>query len=97
MGGHSINAFLRYIDSMRNDQLVNGLPVGKIKSMTTVDLQYNFNLEGMFDGGERTTFSVGLINAFDKRPPAVPTNGGFESRTHDPRGRLLYFRLSTGF
>ena len=92
MGGHSINAFLRYIDSMRNDQVD-----GKIKSMTTVDVQYNFNMEGLFDGGERTTFSVGLINAFDKKPPFVPTNGGFESRTHDPRGRLLYFRLTTGF
>ena len=65
--------------------------------MTTVDLQYNFNMEGLFDGGEATTFSIGLINAFDKRPPFVPTNGGFESRTHDPRGRLAYVRLSAGF
>ena len=96
-GGHSINAFLRYIDSIRNDQLVNGQMVGKVKSMTTVDVQYNFNMEGLFDGGERSTFTIGLINAFDKRPPPVPTNGGFESRTHDPRGRLLYFRLTTGF
>jgi outer membrane receptor protein involved in Fe transport len=92
MGGHSFNAFLRYIDSLQNDEVV-----GKITSMTTVDVQYNFNMEGIFEGGEQTTFSVGLINAFDKKPPHVPTNGGFESRTHDPRGRLLYFRLTTGF
>lgn len=96
LGGHSINAYLRYIDSMRNDQ-PNPAGVDVVDSMTTVDVQYNFNMEGLFSGGENTTISVGLINAFDKAPPYVPTNGGFESRTHDPRGRLMYFRLTAGF
>lgn len=91
-GSHSFNAYLRYIDSMENDQVA-----GTVDSMTTVDLQYNLSIEGMMNGNNRAALSVGLINAFDKTPPYVPTNGGFESRTHDPRGRLMYVKLTTGF
>jgi outer membrane receptor protein involved in Fe transport len=96
MGGHSINAYLRYIDSMQNDQ-PNPQGITVVESMTTVDAQYNFNFGELIEGGQRATISVGVINAFDKAPPYVPTNGGFESRTHDPRGRLVYFKLTAGF
>ncbi len=85
--------FVRYIGGMDDDQN----PGTRIGSMTTVDLQYRLNMSAFYDGGEGISLTVGLINAFDKAPPQVFTNGGFESRTHDPRGRMAYVNLSASF
>ena len=41
--------------------------------------------------------SVGATNLFDEDPPFVATNGGFDSKVHDPRGRLIYVRGTLGF
>jgi iron complex outermembrane receptor protein len=38
-----------------------------------------------------------VINAFDKAPPQVFTNGGFDSKVHDPRGRMIYFGVDVEF
>jgi len=74
----------------------DGLDFARIDSHTTVDLQYNYTIEslGPFAGA---TFSLGSINLFDNDPPFVATDGAFESRTHDPRGRMIYVRLFSRF
>lgn len=76
----------RYIDSFTDDQ--NDL---EIDSHGTVDAQINLNIT------EQYSATFGVTNLGDKRPPQVFTNGGFESRTHDPRGRLAYIQLSAEF
>ena len=48
----------------------------------------NVNLRGL---------GVGATNLFDKAPPRVATNGGYDSKVHDPRGRLLYARALYSF
>jgi len=47
--------------------------------------------------GDATAINVGVINAFDEDPPQVFTNGGFDSKVHDPRGRLLYAGIDLEF
>ncbi len=90
---HDLRFYVRHIGGMDDDQNVGS----RVGSMTTVDAQYTFNLGSLFDGGESSSIQVGVINAFDKKPPYVSTNGGYESRTHDPRGRMVYAKLSASF
>lgn len=96
---HSINAFVRHIDSYVNDQLdENDQPKNQpIDSHTTVDLQYTYQFEPFGDAVEGITLSIGGINVTDEDPPYVSTNGGYDSKVHDPRGALYYLRATIPF
>jgi len=94
---HDARFYVRHISGLDDDQIVGGVANGSIDSFTTVDVQYTLNLGGIWDSAEGSSIQVGLINAFDKAPPYVATNGGFESRTHDPRGRQAYIKLVATF
>ncbi len=91
-GNHGANAYLNYIDTYTDDE---GGPMAleSIDSQMTVDVQYNFR----FRYGTSPTFSVGAINLFDEDPPRVTTNGGYDSKVHNPLGRVLYARVSFPF
>jgi len=89
---HGLNIFVRYIDSYIDDQAVGGIE-RKIDSHVTVDAQYTFRWRSDFG----PTLAFGAINLFDEDPPRVVTNGGYDSKVHDPRGRLLYARASFQF
>jgi iron complex outermembrane receptor protein len=41
--------------------------------------------------------TFGVRNITNERPPVVATNGGFDSKVHDPRGRMFYFGLDLEF
>ena len=84
-GAHSFNVFGRYIDSYLDDQ--NG--GATIDSDFRVDVQYSVAINEYFNRDELLKLTVGARNVFDKTPPRVATNGGFDSRVHDPRGALL--------
>lgn len=90
---HDVRFYVRHISGMDDDQN-EGSRVG---SMTTVDAQYTLSLDGLFEGADGSSLQLGVINAFDKAPPYVSTNGGYESRTHDPRGRSVYARITAAF
>ncbi len=94
---HDARFYVRHIGGLNDDQVIAGVTNGEIDSHTTVDAQYTLNLGGLLDGADGSNIQFGVINAFDKRPPVVATNGGFESRTHDPRGRMVYARIQTRF
>jgi len=90
---HEARVFVRFIDGI-ND---NENPGSTIDSQTTVDVQYALNLGELFEEVGDTRLTVGVINLFDQDPPFVATNGGFESRLHDPRGRVAYIELGLRF
>ena len=90
-GSHDAYIFVRYIDSYTDDQ--NALPVS---SHTTVDLQYNYVL-GDPDDQSATRFSIGVINVFDNLPPTLLTNLGFDTKVHNPLGRMVYGKITQGF
>ena len=88
---HGVNVYVHHIDSYLDDGEPGALrPIG---SHATVDAQYNVALE-QFAG---VTLSFGGFNLTGEDPPPVATNGGFDSKVHDPRGRLLYARASVSF
>jgi iron complex outermembrane receptor protein len=86
---HAINAFVRYIDSYVDDEVDIGQGAAffrPIDSQVTVDAQYTLTLRA--ERAPKLTF--GAINLTDEDPPPVRTSGGYDSKVHDPRGRMLY-------
>jgi outer membrane receptor for ferrienterochelin and colicin len=78
--------------------LVNGRRQGpssyrKIGSQTTIDAQYSLRLKAE----KAPTLAFGAINMLDESPPHVQTNGGFDSKVADPRGRLYYVKADFRF
>jgi iron complex outermembrane receptor protein len=66
VGGHTINANVNYVDSYLNDQSNNA----RVKSWTTLDLQYNYTWSGLIGSGN-TTLTVGATNVTDEDPPPL--------------------------
>ena len=77
----------RYIDEYEED---NG---NTVDDWWVFDLQYNYNFSML--GGDATA-TLGALNLTDEEPPEV-TGGtnefGYDTKTHDPRGRMLYVRF----
>jgi outer membrane receptor protein involved in Fe transport len=93
---HAIDVFVRHIDGYVDDEVEIGQGPGfftAIGSFTTLDTQYTIRLRS--DSGP--TLSFGTINLLDENPPRVATNGGYDSKIHDPRGRLLYAKAGFQF
>jgi len=90
---HSLSAIVRHIGSYEDDEGLR--EETEIDSFTTVDLQYLISLGE--DPEKATTVTVGLINALDQDVPGVETNRGFDTKVHDPRGRLAYVRFKKAF
>lgn len=82
----------RHISSFNDDQNDR-----QVDSFNTWDAQVNLNLGEMLGSEDSYGLTLGVTNLTDEEPPQVFTNGGFESRTHDPRGRVFYAQLNTEF
>ena len=86
---HAFNAFVRYIDSYVDDEVDIGQGAAffrPIDSQVTVDAQYVLR----FSSARAPVLTFGAINLFDEDPPHVRTSGGYDSKVHDPRGRMFY-------
>ncbi len=104
-GGHNATAFVRYIDAYDNlGAAVFNSPDNpprtefseKVKSWTTLDLQYNYRWQWGDAGPLSLTF--GIINVTDELPPKRDDFAqGFDSTTHDPRGRRFYIGVQQSF
>ncbi len=76
-----------------NQSTANDMADGKIDSMVTVDLQYNYNFgETAFLSDSNVT--VGLQNVFDEKSPVVSYVTAYDPTLHDGRGRLFFLRAS---
>jgi len=88
---HGATAALHYIGDYRDDQNGNR----RIRPHVTLDAQYSYTLPPPRDGADESpSLAVGVVNLFDRNPPALNTNGGYDSKVHDPRGRVLYVRVT---
>jgi iron complex outermembrane receptor protein len=90
---YSANIFGRYIDSYTDDQN----DFRQIESHLSWDAQLNIDLGGLFETDNAYVLTFGGVNLTDENPPQVFTNGGFDSKVHDPRGRQVYARLAIEF
>jgi outer membrane receptor protein involved in Fe transport len=95
--GHSATAIGHYTSGLDDDVEPNlDGSFDEIPGYFTLDLQYGYTLEEII--GEKLTLRVGMYNVLDQEPPRV--NGlasAFEPGVHDPRGRMMYAKLSAEF
>ncbi|WP_298335439.1 TonB-dependent receptor [uncultured Erythrobacter sp.] len=92
-GAHAFNIFGRFIDSYDDDQ--NG--GANIESDFRVDAQYSIDVADFLELDNQVQLTAGVRNLFGVTAPSVATNGGFDSRVHDPRGTLVTVGLVAGF
>jgi iron complex outermembrane recepter protein len=93
---HAVNVFVRHIDSYVDDQVALGQGPAfyrPVDSQVTLDAQYRLTLRAE----NAPTLAFGAINLLDEEPPHLATNGGYDSKVHDPRGRLWYARATFRF
>ena len=96
-GPITANFFARYISSYDDDEDIDTVGLQEIDSIVTYDAQVSIDMSSVFgsiEALEAVQATVGVINLTDEEPPYVNTNGGYDPRVHDPRGRLVYFRLA---
>jgi len=90
---HSANVYVRYVDSYADDNL----PTNDINSFTTVDAQYNYDFNDLFEDETGLVLTLGIKNLFDKMPPDVVSRSGYDPLTHNPLGRQVYMSLKATF
>ena len=97
---HSVIVNVNYVDEYEDDlpqSALRGAFIGfapTIDSMTTVDIQYNFQLPAFSFQSEGSTVTLGMKNALNEEPPLLNNDGAFDPFTHDPRGRIFYARYN---
>ncbi|MEH6515252.1 MAG: TonB-dependent receptor [Halioglobus sp.] len=96
IGNHKAVAIAYWVDSYETTRATPPGESANIDSWTTVDLQYTYNLEF---ADSAAVFSIGAKNVFDEEPPRVydSVNFSYDSKHHDPRGRVYYARVKYAF
>lgn len=85
--------YIKTVSGYFDDQ--NSAP---IDNHVTVDAQIRFIFaQPSLSGKAAPIVVLGVTNLFDEDPPPVATNVGYDSKVHDPRGRVVYLRLSSAF
>lgn len=92
-GGVGAAAFVNYSDDYEDNLSV---PIRRIGSWTTIDLQLSYAIAGNAAGGATgTRFSLTVRNLFDEGAPFVnnPSGLGYDPENADLLGRLVSFQL----
>ena len=96
-GNHILAGYGRYISSYETSRPISASASTQgftkdIDSFLTLDLQYNY----LFDlSAYDMKFTLGLKNVFDEKIPKVydAANWSYDSKHHDPRGRMVFLGL----
>lgn len=93
VGVHGIGVVARFISGYDNDDAQSEQK--SIDPWVTFDLQYGFRIQE--DDNLATMIKVGVLNVLDSDPPGLDAELGYDTRVHDPRGRIIYGRLTQEF
>ena len=91
----------RYIDGYTNEREITGLGAGlryenKVDSFLVFDISAKKSID--LDGGN-INFGIAIINVLDESAPRLydAPDFSFDTRVHDPRGRLINLNLEYNF
>ena len=88
-GPVTLTAGVRHVDGYaddENDAPIDAWTVGDVQASVTLSNGRGFN-----------TLTVGVNNVTNEDPPFVATPLGYDTKVHDPRGRIAYARLTASF
>lgn len=85
-GAFDARAGLRHISSYDDDENAGA----QIDAWTVLDVQAGYSVTL---AGNRTRLVAGALNLTGERPPVVDTPLGYDTKVHDPRGRVAYVRI----
>ncbi|MCS0660635.1 TonB-dependent receptor plug domain-containing protein [Massilia terrae] len=94
------NGYVNYTNGYTNNL---ASPAQKVASNTTIDLRLSYQIDDKVYGVGGTTVSLGVVNAFNRKPPFVnigqSTNGGggFDPTLTNPIGRIVSLALNKSF
>ena len=66
-----------------------------IDSMTSIDTQFGWCIEGVIGSELPMRLSFGIKNLLNQEPPLVIVDGAFDYYSHDPRGRIYLVRVQS--
>lgn len=66
----------------------------EVEGQWKFDLRYGYSFHNLFSSPGTLDIAAGANNVFNKQAQPLPVQGGFESRLHDPFGRMLYLELN---
>jgi iron complex outermembrane receptor protein len=92
-GGWSVTAALNHSNAYKNNLVVPSVPVN---AYDTLDVNVHYNLDDLVWRG--ASINAGLLNAFDRNPPALQATNllypvGFDQANGDPYGRQIYVEI----
>lgn len=92
--GFNLNGVGSYYDS--GTAVING-SFYQVPSWTTVNAYAQLRMPKEAGWMHGTQFRLGARNLFDKAPPIVSSNYGFNGALHDATGLFVYFEVSRNF
>jgi hypothetical protein len=99
LSGHNVALNTNFTSGYRDDNDTNPSATAEryrgINPWVTFDLQYSYKVT--WAEHLATTFRLGVTNLLDTPPPNLAFGLGYDVYTHDPRGRLIYGRLTQEF
>jgi hypothetical protein len=95
IGNHSASAVTNYFDSFKDISELNVDEINAlVENITTVDLQYGYNVKAGKEDRTVISFSLGIRNIFDKKTTQILNQN---SRVVDQNGRVAYGSIKYQF
>jgi len=95
VGNHSASAITNYFDSFKDLSELNLEEINElVENITTVDLQYGYNVKTGKQDRAVVSFSLGIRNIFDKKTTQILNQN---SRVVDQNGRVAYGSIKYQF
>lgn len=104
-GNHGATVTVRYVDEIMFDgndfsfiQRYNGITYRDVDTITRwVDMDIAYNYRDLSLWGGNASFTAGMRNATDRQAQKTTLFGGVIGELQDPRGRMVYARVSYEF
>ncbi|MCB1670417.1 MAG: TonB-dependent receptor [Gammaproteobacteria bacterium] len=95
IGNHSASAVTNYFDSVKDISELDAEEINRlVENITTVDLQYGYNVTTGKQDRAVISFSLGIRNIFDKKTTQILNQN---SRVVDQNGRVAYGSIKYQF
>ena len=88
-GSFNIKSISGYFDDQNNEDIEN---------VITFDTQLYIENLSLFNSDlDSYKLTIGILNIFNRLPPEINTTIGYDSKVHNPRGRVIYMALKSSF